>query len=128
MALGLINFVAFFLKAYSSLGSADRPWAKEGSITSGLPTTGYEVLNHPDIKKIANKHGRSVAHVVLRWHLQMGGTAVAKSVTVGRIEDNFRYTSKSRWLCRCSQSDCPNKLHHISCQLSSSLQISFIIL
>ena len=78
------------MQAYSSLGSADRPWAKEGSITSGLPITGYEVLQHPVIKEIANKHGKSNAHVVLRWHLQMGGSAVAKSVTVPRIEDNFR--------------------------------------
>lgn len=26
----------------------------------------------------------------LRWHLQLGGAAVAKSVTPGRIEDNYR--------------------------------------
>ena len=31
------------MQAYSSLGSADRPWRKEGSITSGVPKTGHEV-------------------------------------------------------------------------------------
>ena len=30
-------------QAYSALGSADRPWALQGSITSGVPKTGHEV-------------------------------------------------------------------------------------
>ena len=42
-------------QAYSALGSADRPWRVAGSITSGVPTAGYEVLGHPDIAKIAEK-------------------------------------------------------------------------
>jgi len=76
-------------QAYSSLGSADRPWRKTGSITSGLPTTGYEVLSHPSIVKIAEKHGKTTANVVLRWHLQMGGALCTKSVTPARIRSNF---------------------------------------
>ena len=48
-------------QAYSSLGSGDRPWLKEGSITSGLPVTGYEVLQHPAIKALAGKYGKSTA-------------------------------------------------------------------
>jgi len=83
-----INNIAF--QAYSSLGSADRPWRKEGSITSGVPKTGHEVLSHPDIKRIADKYGKSTANVVLRWHLQLGGTMCCKSVTPARIEDNFK--------------------------------------
>ena len=31
-------------QAYSALGSADRPWALQGSITSGVPKTGHEVI------------------------------------------------------------------------------------
>jgi hypothetical protein len=45
----------FFFQAYSALGSADRPWRHTGSITSGVPTTGYEVLANPHIQKIADK-------------------------------------------------------------------------
>ena len=74
-----IHQIAF--QAYSSLGSADRPWRLTGSITSGAPKTGHEVLNHPDIAKIAAKYGKTTANVVLRWHLQMGGTMCCK---VGR--------------------------------------------
>lgn len=83
-----INGIVF--QAYSSLGSADRPWRKEGSITSGAPIGGHEVLQNPELAKIAKKHGVSVAQVVLRWHVQMGGAAVCKSVTPSRIEENYR--------------------------------------
>ena len=73
-----IHNIAF--QAYSSLGSADRPWRLTGSITSGAPKTGHEVLSHPDIVKIAAKYGKTTANVVLRWHLQMGGTMCCKVV------------------------------------------------
>jgi len=82
-----IHGIAF--QAYSALGSADRPWALTGSITSGAPTTGHEVLKHPEIQKIADRLGKSAANVVIRWHLQMGGTLATKSVTPSRIQENF---------------------------------------
>ena len=78
------------VQAYSALGSADRPWRLTGSITSGAPKTGHEVLSHPDIVKIAEKHGKTTANVVLRWHLQMLGTMCCKSVTPSRIIENFK--------------------------------------
>ena len=83
-----IHNIAF--QAYSALGSADRPWRKEGSITSGAPKIGHEVLNHPSIVKMAEKYGKTTANVVLRWHIQMRGCCVAKSVTPSRIEGNYK--------------------------------------
>jgi len=83
-----INGIIF--QAYSSLGSADRPWRKEGSITSGAPVGGHEVLQNPTLLGIAAKHGVSAAQVVLRWHVQMGGAAVCKSVTPSRIIENYK--------------------------------------
>ena len=80
-------------QAYSALGSADRPWRTAGSITSGAPHGGYEVLQNPELAKIAEKHGVSVAQVVLRWHIQMDGAAVCKSVTPSRIEQNYKVWS-----------------------------------
>jgi len=82
-----IHNIAF--QAYSALGSADRPWRLTGSITSGAPKTGHEVLSHPDILKIGAKYGKTAANVVIRWHIQMGGTLCCKSVTPARIQANF---------------------------------------
>merc|ERR1712037_469767 len=83
-----INKIAF--QAYSALGSSDRPWRHFGSIVSGAPKLGHEILEHPDILKIAEKYGKSAANVVIRWHLQKGGTLVAKSTNPGRIEANYK--------------------------------------
>lgn len=38
---------------------------------------------------IAAKHGRSVAQVMLRWHIQLGNMAIPKSVTPSRMRDNL---------------------------------------
>ena len=72
------------------MGSADRPWRTQGSITSGPPITGHEVLNNPEILKIAKKYGKTSANVVLRWHAQMGGSMCCKSVTPSRVEQNYQ--------------------------------------
>ena len=50
------------------------------------------MLSHPDILAIAARHGKSAANVVLRWHLQLGGTLCCKSVTPARIRDNYQVT------------------------------------
>ena len=77
-------------QAYSALGSADRPWRKEGSITSGAPKIGHEVLNHPSIVNMAEKYKKTTANIVLRWHVQMQGCCIAKSATPSRIEQNLK--------------------------------------
>ena len=61
-------------QAYSPLGSGDRPWLKKGP-----PISGVELLQDPELKAVAEKHKKSVAQCVLRWHVQMGGCAVPKS-------------------------------------------------
>jgi len=83
-----INNIVF--QAYSALGSADRPWRVTGSLTSGPPTGGVELLDNPKIRSLADKYGKTSANIVLRWHLQMGGSMVCKSVTPSRIQDNFK--------------------------------------
>ena len=52
MMIRLTDYDDYDDQAYSALGSADRPWALQGSITSGVPKTGHEVfgiLNSSDI-------------------------------------------------------------------------------
>ncbi|KAJ1453955.1 NADP-dependent oxidoreductase domain-containing protein [Pelagophyceae sp. CCMP2097] len=78
-------------QAYSPLGSADRPWAKTGSLTSGPPAGGHELLEHPAILKVAKRLKKSAAQVVLRWHFQRDVCTVAKSVTPARISANIQF-------------------------------------
>ena len=57
------------LEAYSPLGVGD-------------------VLLVPEMKEIAEKYGRSVAQVAIRWSLQRGYLPLPKSVTLERIRSN----------------------------------------
>ncbi|MFE2374112.1 aldo/keto reductase [Streptomyces sp. NPDC059398] len=50
---------------------------------------GKGLLEVPTIVAIAQKHGRSAAQVVLRWHLQTGNVVIPKSVTPSRIRENI---------------------------------------
>ena len=44
----------------------------------------------PALNEIAGRHGKTVAQVCLRWHLQRGIVPLPKSVTPSRIEENTR--------------------------------------
>ena len=46
------------------------------------------VLDDPAITALAERHGRTPAQVVIRWHLQVGNVVIPKSVTPARIEEN----------------------------------------
>ncbi|MGW7007372.1 aldo/keto reductase [Streptomyces sp. NPDC054933] len=50
---------------------------------------GKGLLDDPTIAKIAGKHGRTPAQIVLRWHIQVGNVAIPKSVTPSRITENI---------------------------------------
>ncbi|WP_223772396.1 aldo/keto reductase [Streptomyces huiliensis] len=50
---------------------------------------GKELLGDPVVARIAEKHGRTPAQAVLRWHLQLGNVVIPKSVTPARIRENF---------------------------------------
>jgi 2,5-diketo-D-gluconate reductase A len=47
-------------------------------------------LDEPAIKELASEHRRTVAQIVLRWHIQLGNVVIPKSVTPERIEENFQ--------------------------------------
>jgi 2,5-diketo-D-gluconate reductase A len=47
------------------------------------------LLEDPVVAKLAAKHGRTPAQVILRWHLQLGNVVIPKSVTPSRIAENF---------------------------------------
>ena len=53
------------------------------------PIAQGEVLDDPVVTEIAERHGRTPAQVVLRWHIQRGNIVFPKSVTPERIRENF---------------------------------------
>jgi 2,5-diketo-D-gluconate reductase A len=50
---------------------------------------GKGLLDDPRFAAIADKHGKTPAQVVLRWHLEIGNVVIPKSVTPSRIKENF---------------------------------------
>lgn len=47
------------------------------------------LLELPELTSIAAAHGKSVAQVVLRWHLQLGNIVFPKTTRVVRMHENF---------------------------------------
>lgn len=48
------------------------------------------LLENPVVAKVAAKHGRTPAQVIIRWHIDNGLVVIPKSVTPSRIEENFK--------------------------------------
>jgi 2,5-diketo-D-gluconate reductase A len=47
------------------------------------------LLKEPNVQQIADAHGKSLAQVILRWHIQQGNIIFPKSNNRERIEENF---------------------------------------
>jgi len=69
-----------YLTAYSPLGTPDRPGASDAEPV---------LMNDPVVAEIAKKHNRSVAHVLIKFHLARGTSVIPKSVTPARIKSNI---------------------------------------
>lgn len=54
------------------------------------PDPAASPLEHPRIRELAKRHGKSPAQVILRWHLDSGLATISKSVRPERIEENFQ--------------------------------------
>lgn len=48
-----------------------------------------KLLKNPLIEEIANKHNKSTAQIVLRWHIQMGFIVIPGSRNIDHIKENF---------------------------------------
>jgi 2,5-diketo-D-gluconate reductase A len=68
---------------------------REFGESRGIVTESYspiaqgDVLEDPVLQRIAEDVGKSVAQVVLRWHIQIGAVIFPKSTTPERIRENF---------------------------------------
>jgi diketogulonate reductase-like aldo/keto reductase len=67
-------------QAWSPIGGVKRYWGDKAP--SGDP------LNHPVVTRLARKYGKTPAQVVLRWHVELGNSAIPKSVKAERIREN----------------------------------------
>jgi 2,5-diketo-D-gluconate reductase A len=64
--------------------------AKHGIVTESWSPLGQGTLfDEPVLKQLANKYGKTIAQVVIRWHLERGFIVIPKSVTPSRIDENF---------------------------------------
>lgn len=66
---------------HKELGIVQQAWAP-------LAEGKFEIFSNPVLKQIAEKHGKSVAQVVLRWLNQRGVAIIPKSVKAERMVEN----------------------------------------
>lgn len=52
------------------------------------PLARGQILDEPTLVALAEKHGKNVAQVIIRWHLQRGLAVIPKSVSAERIRSN----------------------------------------
>jgi 2,5-diketo-D-gluconate reductase A len=76
------------------------PWLRQEPLVAANHRLGVQVegwsplasgrlLEERRLQEIADAHGKTVAQVVIRWHLQLEYIVIPKSVTPARIEANF---------------------------------------
>lgn len=58
-------------------------------IEAWSPLASGQLVNDPVIGKIATDHQKSIAQVIIRWHLQLDNVVLPKSVTPVRIRENI---------------------------------------
>ncbi|WP_329237577.1 aldo/keto reductase [Streptomyces sp. NBC_01460] len=66
--------------AHAEYGIATEAWS---------PLAQGALLDEQLLVSLAERHGKSPAQVVLRWHLQLGNIVIPKSVTPARIRQNI---------------------------------------
>lgn len=62
---------------------------KEIAVEAWSPIARGRVLADPILQEIADKHNKSAAQVVLRWHLQNDVVIIPKSVNPSRLKENI---------------------------------------
>jgi 2,5-diketo-D-gluconate reductase A len=74
----LQSAVRDYCSTHSILVEAWSPLAKGGSL-----------LAERELAEIGERHGKSTAQVIIRWHVQLGNVVIPKSVTPSRVSQNI---------------------------------------
>ncbi len=75
--------IGVHLTAYSPLGSKDRSSAIKKADEPSL-------LEHPAIRRVAEKRNCTVGQVLISWALHRGTAVIPKSTNAGRIQENLK--------------------------------------
>lgn len=70
------------LETMNSYGVVPEAW---GPFAEGK----FDIFSNPILSKIAQKHGKTVAQIILRWNIQRGVIVIPKSTKKARMEENF---------------------------------------
>ncbi|MFP3358562.1 aldo/keto reductase [Planococcus sp. SIMBA_143] len=62
--------------------------AQDIAVTSWSPLARGRLLEDPVLSEIGEKHGKSIAQTIIRWHIQNDLIVIPKSVTPSRIVEN----------------------------------------
>jgi 2,5-diketo-D-gluconate reductase A len=78
--------------AHDRLGIVTQAWSPLGGVyvyRTAEPEEHRSALTDPVVAQLAERHNRTAAQVLLRWHLDSGRSAVPKSARPERIAENF---------------------------------------
>jgi 2,5-diketo-D-gluconate reductase A len=66
-------------------------WHSEHQIATDAwsPLAQGDLLDDKTIGKVAARHGKSPAQVILRWHVQLGNIVIPRSATADRLRENI---------------------------------------
>jgi 2,5-diketo-D-gluconate reductase A len=74
---------------HARLGIATQAWSPLGGVMVYRGDAPKSALADPVITAIAERHGKTPAQVILRWHIDSGRSAIPKSVRPQRIAENL---------------------------------------
>lgn len=85
-------FIQKELRAFNAkLGIKTQAWSPIAGIHVYIPNApeGLNPHNHPVLVALGEKYHKTPAQIMLRWQIQIGNSAIPKSVNPKRIKENF---------------------------------------
>ncbi|PID14079.1 aldo/keto reductase [Sporosarcina sp. P34] len=79
------------------------------AVTSWSPLARGQILEDATLIAIAAQHGKTVAQVIIKWHLQNGLIVIPKSVSFDRIQENSEVADFELTLSDMSMIDALNR-------------------